>query len=233
MGRSHRSLLRHRLADGPAVGADPRHRLATIGTTPVQQQIYPGANDGLHRWMGSVAVDKLGDMALGYSAANSTTNPDIRYAGRLAGDPAGTLPLTETTMLPGVTRGTQLGNCGGSTCIRWGDYSAMVLDPNGCDFWFTTEYYATTGMNWQTRIGSFRLNPNCTASGGSGGTQGQTITFGALADTTFGDAGLHGQRDRLVRPARLLLGDGQLHGLGQCRPSDWCGLVHDHCVSGR
>ncbi len=159
----------------------------TIGTTPVQQQIYPGANDGLHRWMGSVAVDKLGDMALGYSAANSTTNPDIRYAGRLAGDPAGTLPLTETTMLPGVTRGTQLGNCGGSTCIRWGDYSAMVLDPNGCDFWFTTEYYATTGMNWQTRIGSFRLNPNC-AAGGGGGITGQTITFDALVDKTYGDA---------------------------------------------
>ena len=64
----------------------------------MQQQIYPGTNDGPHRWMGSVAVDELGDLALGYSAANSTTNPDIRYAGRLAGDPIGTLPLTETTM---------------------------------------------------------------------------------------------------------------------------------------
>jgi hypothetical protein len=158
----------------------------TVSTTPVQQQIYPGSNDGLHRWMGSVAVDKLGDLALGYSVSSSTVNPDIRYAGRLAGDPLGTLPLTETTMLPGITRGTQLGNCGGGTCTRWGDYSAMVLDPNGCDFWFTTEYYAATGMNWQTRIGSFRLNPNC-AGGGGGGSQSQTITFGALADKTFGD----------------------------------------------
>ncbi len=159
-----------------------------IGAAPVQQQIYPGANDGLHRWMGSLAVDKLGDLALGYSAANSTTNPDIRYAGRLAGDPAGTLPLTETSMLPGITRGTQLGNCGGSTCTRWGDYSAMVLDPNGCDFWYTTEYYETTGMNWQTRIGSFRLNPNCVPGGGGGGSQSQTITFGTLAAKTYGDA---------------------------------------------
>jgi hypothetical protein len=64
----------------------------------------------------------------------------------------------------------------------------MVLDPNGCDFWFTTEYYGTTGMNWQTRIGSFRLNPNCVAGGGGGGSQSQTIAFGALPGKTYGDA---------------------------------------------
>jgi hypothetical protein len=44
---------------------------------------------------------------------------------------------------------------------RWGDYSAMVLDPNGCTFWYTTEYYLTTGTNWQTRIASFQF-PSCT-----------------------------------------------------------------------
>jgi hypothetical protein len=159
----------------------------TVSATPVQEQIYPGTSDGLHRWMGSVAVDKLGDLALGYSVSSATLNPDIRYAGRFAGDPLGTLPQTETTMLPGVTRGTQLGNCGGSTCVRWGDYSAMTLDPNGCDFWFTTEYYSTTGMNWQTRIGSFRLNPGCTTGGGGGGSQSQTISFGPLPGKTYGD----------------------------------------------
>jgi hypothetical protein len=143
-----------------------------VGTTPIQQQVFPGTSDGLHRWMGSVAVDKQGDMALGYSVSSSTLNPDIRYAGRLAGDPLGTLPQTETSMLPGVTRGTQLGNCGGSTCTRWGDYSGMTIDPNGCDFWFTTEYYSATGMNWQTLVGSFRLNPSCTTGGG--GQQSQT-----------------------------------------------------------
>jgi len=156
----------------------------TIATTPAQQQIYPGTSDGLHRWMGSVAVDKLGDMALGYSVSSATLNPDIRYAGRFAGDPASTLLQTETTMLPGVTRGTQFGNCGGSTCTRWGDYSAMTIDPDGCDFWFTTEYYSATGMNWQTRIGSFRLNPNCTTGGGQ---QSQTITFGTLSARTYGE----------------------------------------------
>ncbi len=148
----------------------------TIGT-PVQQQIYPGASDGLHRWMGSLAVDQKGDMALGYSVSSKTLNPDIRYAGRFATDPTGTLPQTETTMLPGITRGTQ------TTYTRWGDYSAMTLDPNGCDFWYTTEYYSATGTNWQTRIGSFRLNPNC----GTTGAQSQTITFEPLASKTYGD----------------------------------------------
>jgi hypothetical protein len=155
----------------------------TVAANPRQQQVYPGSNDGLHRWMGSLAVDELGDMALGYSVSSSTLNPDIRYAGRLAGDPAGTLPQTETTMLAGITRGTQLGNCGGSTCVRWGDYSEMTLDPDGCDFWYTNEYYGATGLDWQTRIGSFRLNPNCGTTGGTS----QTISFAPLPDRTYGD----------------------------------------------
>jgi len=78
----------------------------TVNTTPVQQQIYnPG--DGLNRFMGALAVDKQGNMALGYSVSSSTIFPDIRYAGRLASDPVNTLPQTEVTMLPGVTRASQ------------------------------------------------------------------------------------------------------------------------------
>ena len=134
----------------------------TISTTPVQQQIYGNlGSDGVGRWLGSLAVDDYGDMALGYSAASASVNPDIRYNGRLATDPQNTLPQGETTMLAGVTRATQTGNCGG-TCIRWGDYSGMSLDPDGCTFWYTNEYYETNGLNWQTRIGSFKF-PSCTS----------------------------------------------------------------------
>jgi uncharacterized repeat protein (TIGR01451 family) len=134
----------------------------TIVSPPVQQQIYGNlAADGVHRWMGSLAVDRAGDMALGYSASSATLNPDIRYNARLATDPINTLPQGETTMLPGLTRGTQSGTCGGVTCVRWGDYTAMSIDPNGCTFWYTNQWYATTGLNWQTRIGSFSL-PSCT-----------------------------------------------------------------------
>jgi hypothetical protein len=127
-------------------------------TTPVQQQVYGNlGGDGIHRWMGSLAVDRNGDMALGYSASSSAVNPDIRYAGRLASDPLNTLPQGETSLLAGVTRGTQTGNCGGGICHRWGDYSAMTLDPDACRFWYTNEYYETSGLNWQTRIGSFKF----------------------------------------------------------------------------
>jgi uncharacterized repeat protein (TIGR01451 family) len=131
-----------------------------IAATPVQQQIYGDlAADGVHRWLGSLAVDKQGNMALGYSASRNTVAPDIRYNGRLAGDPVNTLPQGEASMLAGVTRASQTGSCSG-TCTRWGDYSAMSLDPDGCTFWYTNEYYAVNGLNWQTRIGSFTF-PGC------------------------------------------------------------------------
>ncbi len=137
----------------------------TIVSPPVQQQIYGNLGaDGVHRWMGSLAVDSQGNMALGYSASRDTVAPDIRYAGRLVTDALNTLPQTETTMLPGITRFSQSGNCGGAPCQRWGDYSSMSVDPvDDCTFWYTTEYYEANGLNWQTRIGSFKF-PTCNAS---------------------------------------------------------------------
>jgi hypothetical protein len=149
----------------------------TISTAPVQQQIYGNVgSDGVHRWMGSLAVDDRGDMALGYSAANSTLDPAVRYAGRLAEDALGSLPRTETTMIAGG--GTQTGNCGSSTCTRWGDYSAMTIDPvDGCTFWYAQEYYAVDGLDWHTRIGEFAF-PSC--------TNPSTVTTPSAASGTFG-----------------------------------------------
>ena len=83
----------------------------------------------------------------------------------------------EQTLIDGT--GSQSGNCGSSACIRWGDYSGMALDPNGCEFWMTGEYYATTGLNHQTRIGSFHY-PGCTTVGN--GTLSGTVTDGAEPD---------------------------------------------------
>ncbi len=151
----------------------------TVNSTIVQQQIYNNGADGINRFMGSMAVDKQGNMALGYTASSGTLEPDIRYAGRLIGDPLNTLPQTEVSMLPtGFVRGVQTGSCGG-TCTRWGDYSAMSVDPvDDCTFWYTQEYYATSGLNWQTRIGSFKF-PGCTA-----GTPTATPTNTATATNT-------------------------------------------------
>ena len=147
----------------------------------------------VNRFMPSLAIDRAGDMMIGYSASNATMKPAIRYAGRLSADPIDTLPQTEVDLIQGT--GTQVGNCGG-TCTRWGDYSAMSLDPvNGCTFWYTNEYYATDGLNDLTRIGSFTF-PNCipigngTVSGtvtvnpGGAPISGATVTFGSRTTTT-------------------------------------------------
>jgi hypothetical protein len=116
--------------------------------------------DSRNRFIPSLAVDQVGDMAIGYSVSDATMFPAIRYAGRLATDPLNTLGLSEASLIEGT--GAQVGDCGGSPCHRWGDYSAMTLDPDGCTFWYTNEYYATSGLDDQTRIGKFRLGPSCT-----------------------------------------------------------------------
>ena len=132
----------------------------------------PDGANVMHRFMPSLAVDRAGNMALGYSTSSSTTKPAIKYAGRLAADPVNTFSQTEQVLIQGT--GTQLGNCGGGTCTRWGDYSAMSLDPDGCTFWYTNEYYAADGLNYLTRIGSFAF-PSCTPVG-AGGTVSGTVT---------------------------------------------------------
>jgi hypothetical protein len=115
------------------------------------------APDTDNRWLGSAAMDKLGNIALGYSVSSSTVYPSIRYTGRLVSDPLGKMTERETTLIAGT--GSQLG-----PDFRWGTYANMAVDPvDDCTFWFTSEYLATTGTApWQTRIGSFRFS-NCTA----------------------------------------------------------------------
>jgi HYR domain-containing protein len=112
--------------------------------------------DSTWRWMGSIAQDQAGDMALGFSASSATVFPSVRYAGRLIGDPVGTLGQGEATLFAGL--GSQTG-----TGSRWGDYSDMTIDPvDDCTFWYTQEYYpaGTTSFNWRTRIGNFKF-PTC------------------------------------------------------------------------
>jgi hypothetical protein len=146
----------------------------SVATTPVQEQIYNNGEDGLNRFMGSLAVDHDGNMALGFTASSANVAPDIRYVGRLATDPLNTLPQIEVTMLPSITRSVQTGSCAGGPCVLWGDYSAMTIDPSDdCTFWYTNMYFPVQGANWVTRIGSFRF-PTC--SGVSPTTLGNIST---------------------------------------------------------
>ncbi|MDP2349824.1 MAG: choice-of-anchor J domain-containing protein [Chloroflexota bacterium] len=130
-----------------------------------------------NRWMGAAALDVQGNLAVGYSVSSAATYPSIRYNGRLAGDSAGTLGVEENLI---VGAGSQT-----STSNRWGDYSAMLVDPtDDCTFWYTQEYYQTTSAaGWQTRVGSFKF-PGCVA-GPSGVIQG-------YVKSTAGGAGIPG-----------------------------------------
>jgi Bacterial Ig domain/Carboxypeptidase regulatory-like domain len=136
------------------------------GSPPTLFQAGTFAPDGDHRWMGSMAMDGSGNIALGYSVSGTATFPSIRYAGRLASDPLSMLSQGEATLIGGS--GYQEHKSG-----RWGDYSMMAVDPlDDCTFWYTQEYYAVSGSApWQTRVGSFRF-PSCTA-----------LLFGALEGT--------------------------------------------------
>jgi hypothetical protein len=104
--------------------------------------------------MGSIAMDKVGNIGLAYSVSGSSLQPSIRFATRAPGDAAGTLGA-ESSIIAGT--GSQT-----ATLSRWGDYSALTVDPvDDCTFWYTTEYLKTNGtFNWSTRIASFKV-PTC------------------------------------------------------------------------
>ena len=99
--------------------------------------------------MPSISSDASGNIAVGYSTGSSTLSAGIRYTGRLVSDPAGTLPQAETILQNGA--GSQIHE-------RWGDYSAMVVDPSdGCTFWYTNEYALASG-SWNTQISAFKFD---------------------------------------------------------------------------
>ena len=106
----------------------------------------PGITDGVHRWMGSVAMDAEGNMALAYSASNSSIYPSVYYTGRFASSPLGTMPLGEGIIVAGTGSNT-------TTNSRWGDYTSLSVDPNDDrTFWHVNEYVPTTSTSgWQLR----------------------------------------------------------------------------------
>jgi hypothetical protein len=160
---THESLVTNQSVEaGPGPMSGIRWwEIRSPNATPVVFQegtFAPGLTDGIHRWMGSIAMDRAGNMALGYSVSDATTTfPGIRYTGRLVTDPAGQMPQGEGTFVNGVGLQTTTNN-------RWGDYSSMNIDPvDDCTFWFISEYYPVTSTSgWMLRVGSFRYPaPQC------------------------------------------------------------------------
>ena len=148
----HEALVVTHSVNGSGTAAPRWYELRSPGTgTFSVYQASSFAPDATYRWMGSAAMDKIGDLAIGYSASSGSINPAIRYTGRGPLDPLSQLRI-EATIQPGG--GSQTG-----TLHRWGDYSSMALDPtDDCTFWYTTEYLKANGaFNWSTRLFSFRF----------------------------------------------------------------------------
>lgn len=155
-------------------------------------------DDGENRWMGSIAMDAAGNIALGYSVASTNTYASIRYTGRYAGDPLGEMTMTEGEIMAG--NGSQTGSDSYGRG-RWGDYSAMTVDPATQAFWFTTEYIPQTGTwPWKTRVASFNLEIDEIAPDGITDLAivpgSQTSNSFGLMWTATGDDGIVGNASR-------------------------------------
>lgn len=143
-------VVNHSVTVGTSVGVR-WYEIRSPGATPTVFQQGTFAPDATFRWMGSAAMDHVGNIAVGYSVSSTAINPGIRFTGRAPADPLGTLG-TELTIQDGT--GSQLANLN-----RWGDYSSISVDPvDDCTFWYTTEYLKASGtFNWSTRIANFKF----------------------------------------------------------------------------
>jgi hypothetical protein len=149
----YETLVANHSVDNGGPAAVRWYEVRNPGGTPTVYQQGTYAPDATSRWMGSIGMDAVGNIAVGYSASSSTLSPSVAYSGRLAADPLGSLQ-TESVIVTGA--GSQTGTS------RWGDYSGLTIDPiDDCTFWYTNEYLQTTGQfNWSTRVASFKF-PGC------------------------------------------------------------------------
>jgi hypothetical protein len=151
---SHDALMvTHAVTAGSSVGLR-WYEIRNPRVTPVVYQQGTYAPDSKYRWMGSIAMDKVGDMALGYSVSSATQHPGIAFTGRLPTDALGTME-SEINVITG-------GGSEQSPNYRWGDYTSMSIDPvDDCTFWYTNQYYKTDSLeSWSTRVVSFKF-PSC------------------------------------------------------------------------
>jgi hypothetical protein len=150
---THESLVVDHAAKTSVAASGMRwYEIRNPNATPVVFQHGTLTSGGTSLWMGSIAMDKVGDLALGFSESSSTVHPTVAFTGRTPSDPLGTM---EGIAIIFAGKGSQLGN-------RWGDYSGMAIDPsNDCTFWYVNEYIPSNGnFNFHTRIASFKF-PTC------------------------------------------------------------------------
>ena len=148
----HESLVVNHTVLGGLLGGVRWYEIRNPGSAPTVFQQGTVIDPSTDFWMGSIAMDQAGDMALGFSAMSHDQFSSVYVAGRTPGDPPGTMfgPMVLAT-----GSGVQV-----NSFKRWGDYSNMSVDPkDDCTFWYTQEYYTATGsFNWATRVGAFKFD---------------------------------------------------------------------------
>jgi len=113
----------------------------------VQQSTF--APDGFYRWLASPAIDKAGNIGIGYTFGGTPHFAGQRFAGRLAGDPKNTLTLGEAVLIDGEAS---------QNALRWEDYTTTAIDPSDdCTIWYVGDYLKKDATTYSTRIGAFRL----------------------------------------------------------------------------
>jgi len=185
----HESLVVNHSVNANGVVGVRWYELRNPGGAPSIYQQGTYAPDSTYRWMGSIAMDHAGDIAVGYSVSSTSVFPSIRYAGRVPTDPLGTLEA-ENSILEGSFE--QINQ------VRWGDYTSMSIDPgDDCTFWYTNQYMtASDSSSWSTRIASFKF-PNCASAPSpdyslTANPASQTVTQGNSANYTVSVSPLNG-----------------------------------------
>ena len=113
-----------------------------------QQGTY--APDGFYRWMASPAIDKQGNIGIGYSFGGTPHFAGQRFAGRRPSDPLGALTLRERVLVEGEAAQINTN--------RWEDYSQTAMDPSDdCTVWYVGDYFKKGATTYSTKIGAFKM----------------------------------------------------------------------------
>jgi uncharacterized protein (TIGR03382 family) len=181
-------VVNHTVAAGTSTGVR-WYEIRGLSSTPTLAQQGTYAPDSSFRWMGSIAQDRMGNMALGFSLSSASLKPGLAWTGHQASDSNGVMGQGESAVFTGSGVQQQ-----GGTQSRWGDYSSMAIDPtDDCTFWFTSEYIPSNGaFNWHTRVANFKF-PGCVNDFSlSALPASQTISAGSTAAINVGTSGTAG-----------------------------------------
>ncbi len=149
---AHESLLAtHSVKTSSAASGIRWYEIRNPNTAPTVFQQSTVTSSSTALWMGSIGMDKVGDIAVGFSESSGTIHPRIAYTGRIPTDAKGIMESIQVTF---SGSGSQTGGLS-----RWGDYTSVSIDPsNDCTFWYANEYIPTNGsFNWHTRLNSFKF----------------------------------------------------------------------------